>query len=160
MRLSLKELFGFVALFSLGLAGLVSGPPIAWVALGILSCIFLAMVINVLVASGHRRAFSIGFLVPASAYLVIVFLICKNELDPNMWASLPSTRLLQQFVRPTYTSHTDQMMLATRVTNAESVIPLGHLFIASLFGICGGYYGCWASNSPKVDSNKEMQNKE
>lgn len=45
MRLSLKELFGFVALFSLGLAGLVSGPPIAWVPLGILSCIFLAMVI-------------------------------------------------------------------------------------------------------------------
>lgn len=153
MRLSLKELLGFVAFFSFGLAGLVSGPPIAWVALVILSCIFLAMVINALVASGPRRAFSIGFLVPASAYLAIVFLICKNEMDPNTWAQLPSTRIVQQFVRPTYLQG-DQAIISGREQNGESVMPLGQLIVASLFGILGGYYGCWASKSAETVSGK------
>lgn len=147
--MTLKELLGLIAFVAIGLAGLLTGPPLAWCVIGALVIVYLALLINSLVAHGSVRAFSIGFLVPAFVYFGFLCITgIENALQPNLWANLPTTRWLQNVVSPAFPDQIDLAVLEARVTSARSVMPLGHLLIATMLGLVGGYYGRWVASAP------------
>jgi hypothetical protein len=101
MHLTLRELLGVVTVVAIDLAGIVTGPPIAWFALGLCFLLIIAVTIIVFVAADRLRAFAVGVLVPVVLYAVIVLNASEHELDMRSGV-LPTSQLFQSLVRPAY----------------------------------------------------------
>ncbi|WP_461506423.1 hypothetical protein [Rhodopirellula baltica] len=147
MSLSIRELLMLPTFVGLALAGVMFGPPISWVALIMVIMLLNAIAIDAFVASPRRRSFAIGFLLSSLVYLGTTIAVGSTEYAAR-GGILPTTELLQYMLRPAYvfgiSPHSD---LALRQANALSVMPLGQLFFACVFGYLGGWYARLASRS-------------
>lgn len=134
-----------VTLLAIGLAGIISGHPAAWVASFVFVSIVFANAIDALVANGCRKNFAIGFAVPSLCYLSLLGILGEPEFDANEWSQLPTSRVARLLVRPSYTTHKDPSVLYERGIAGRNSMPLAHLFFATAFGYFGGSYGRWSA---------------
>ena len=134
MQLSIRELLVVVTFIGIAMAGIITGPPISWVALVAFVGLLLALAIDVFVAADQKRIFAVGFLIPALAYLGAIVLIGSTEFAAAS-GRVPTSQLLQFLLRPPYVmgQSPDQHFLE-RMANARSVMPLGHAAIAAVLG--------------------------
>lgn len=146
MQISLREMLCVTTILAFCTGGVVSGHPAAWVASFVLVSIILANVIDALVASGTRKKFAIGFVVPSLCYLLILGILGEPELEANEWSQLPTSRVARLLVQPSYTSHQDATILYARGIAGRNSMPLAHLFFATAFGYFGGCYARWSAN--------------
>lgn len=137
---SIRQLLAASTLTALGLGGFLFGPPVSWMALTVVSALFLKLVIDVLVGGVAQRNVAIGFLVPAIGYLVATAFIGSSEYDISK-GKLPTTVLLQKVLRPAYDDVGMTLSsIKERRANSTSVLPLGHSLFALLVGVPGSLY--------------------
>lgn len=147
MKFSLRELLMIIIFASLALGGLLTGPPISWIALAAFAFLWLAKLVDCIIVRGSRRYFSIGFSIFAAAYISLFLYLGESEFFAFNYdnASLPTSRLVYVCLKPEYkpTGTTNTSIRAQerlRAENAKSLYPLGHLATACLLGYIGGSY--------------------
>jgi len=147
LRFSILELLMLVTFVGLTLAGVMFGPPVSWIALALTIVLLHATAIDAFVAPARRRSFAIGFILPSIVYIGITISVGQTEYAAQL-GKLPTTQLLQNILKPAYVFGVSPSIdSALRQTNALSVIPLGQLGFACLFGYLGGWYARWTSRS-------------
>jgi ABC-type Co2+ transport system permease subunit len=151
MRLAIRELLALVTFTGLGLGGILTGPPVSWVALTAFVLLVQAFAIDAFITTGRRRAFAIGFILPTIGYLVFVFAIGQTEFRAQMGVA-PTTQLVQYLLQPRYvfgqSPHSDSVL---RQQNALSVIPLGQICVGCILGYVGAWYARWSSRTVASD---------
>ena len=147
MTITLRELFTLMAFASLAIGGLLSGPPMSWVALVAFALLWLTKLVDCLVCNDVRRYFSIGFSIFAAFYLGLCMYLGSSEFFAFNYdqSKLPTSRLVYVCLKPEYepsatTNATKRANQRLRAENGKSVFPLGHLATACAFGYIGGWY--------------------
>ena len=140
---TIRELFLAIGFAALAIAGIVTGPAMSWIALGVFVCLLLARLIDSLVQSGVRRHTSVAFTVVASLYLLLCAYIGESEFHPynSSPSNLPTTQLIRNYMYPIYTpGESSRGEYLARAQIAKTSLPLGHLAIACVMGYAGVWY--------------------
>lgn len=152
MTISLRELFVLIAFVSLAVGGLLTGPPMSWIALVVFALLLLTKLVDCLVCSGQRRHFSIGFSIFATFYLGLCMYLGSSEFFAFNYeqSKLPTSRLVYVCLKPDYkpaapTNPTTIAQNQLRADNGHSLFPMGHLATACAFGYFGGWYARFAT---------------
>ena len=160
MTITLRELFTLVAFAALAIGGLLSGPPMSWVALVAFALLWLTKLVDCLVCDDARRYFAIGFSIFAAFYLGLCVYLGSSEFYAFNYdqAKLPTSRLVYvclkpEFKRSTTTSATKRANERLRAENGNSLFPLGHLATACAFGYIGGWYTRFVTRERSVPEN-------
>jgi hypothetical protein len=145
VQFSIREMLCVITLLAIGFAGIISGHPAAWAASFVFAAVILANAIDALVASGTRKQFAIGFVVPSLFYLSLLAMLGQPEFEANDWSQLPTSRVARLLVRPAYTTHKDMTIVFERGMAGRNSMPLAHLFFATALGYAGGSYARWSA---------------
>lgn len=141
MRMNLTDLFYVTFLLAVGLAGLVAGRWLSWIGITVFLVVIVGQVICLFVTTGRDRAGAIGFVIPCLLYAVLILGASKNELG-YYGAVLPHSQFLQSRIasQTPMLGNETQLWMDDRKRRAQSMMPLGHLFVAVIIGYAGGRF--------------------
>jgi hypothetical protein len=94
-QVTIRELMLLMLFFAAGLGGLSTGGLLAFVVIGIAAILTTGIAIVAFVGQQEKRAWAIGFIIPAITYTATILFVGSSELDPYK-GRLPTT----QFFRP------------------------------------------------------------
>ena len=157
MTISLREIFTIVAFIAFAIGGLLTGPPLAWIALVIFTLLWLTKLVDCLICKGARRYFAIGFSIFAAFYLGLCVHLGSSEFYAFNYdeANLPTSRLVYVCLKPDYTpsatsNATTRAREQLRADNGSSLFPLGHLATACMLGYLGGCYARYVTRDSHI----------
>lgn len=152
MRLTLRELIFVTSIIGIGLAGIVRGPPVAWLGVAICFLIIAGFAIIAFVAVGQHRSFAIGFVVPVFLYGTAVLTAGDDELGMRE-GMLPTSQLFQSVLQPRYppSGGLSVVQVIARKQNTTSVMTLGHLLVALALGYSGAKFAVHVHNRSRAD---------
>ena len=139
-RLSVRELLLVIGFLAVAAGALASHSWMASPVIGVLSIVFVAMVIRAVVAGPRDRIFAVGFVIAVCFYLAATVTMGDHEYRQSQGV-LPTSQLLQALIQPPYGTRGD--IILERAAEAKSLMPLGHFLIAAAAGYCGGKYAVW-----------------
>lgn len=146
LQVSLREVLAVTVFIAAGIASMRASGLVASLMILATVIVILVIAIRAAVATGHQRAFGLGFLIPVLGYLALTGLFGEDEFKAK-YGTLPTTRALQHFVPPRSSDGIAGSLLGARSENAKTFMPLGHLLIAMVGGYCGGKYAIWVYRS-------------
>ena len=151
MQISIRSVLSHVALSALCIAGLVSGPPIAWAGVAVVAILLIIYAINSAVTRGETRTFAIGVLIPAVAYIALTLYASNNEYG-TQGGRMPTTLLAQSLLQSRYSGKTMPIgTFSETLDGVRETLPLVHLSVAILIGYTGGFYAIWISRRHAQD---------
>ncbi len=139
-RLSIREILFVIGFIAVAIGSLASHKRMALPMICVISIAFVAMVIRAAVAGPRDRLFAIGFVISVCLYLASTVYIGDHEYLQSQ-GELPTSKFLQSLIQPPYGIRGD--IILKRADTARSLMPLGHLLIATACGYCGGKYAVW-----------------
>lgn len=140
LRLSIKECLLVIGFIAVAIGSLASHERMASPTIGVLSIVFVAMVIRAAVAGPLHRIFAIGFVISVCLYLASTVYLGEHEYQQSQ-GELPTSKFLQWMIQPPHGIRGD--IILKRAHAARSLMPLGHLLIATACGYGGGKYALW-----------------
>lgn len=157
LKISLRELVIVFTCIIFSVAGIVAGPPIAWVGCVLYPIFIFGFAINAIFGLAEKRAFAVSFLLPSLAYLYVT-VNCSSMEYTEGYGRLPTSIFFSWVMSVTQSVTANAGLDAMRSHyRSLSVLPLGHLSVACLLGYCFGHYGAWIyRNNKKAEESQEM----